>query len=133
MLSCSEHIPDQHEQLYLDTADSLKLYKDFSIIQSQLDTNEMVSDYLVLTFDEFKEKHDVDSESLDVLSKSLQTTIEISKTLQSIEDNTLKIEALERSIIDTEEETDYSFNSTKENAFEAASDTSFEVQVMMAK
>ena len=36
VFGCSEHIPDKHEQLYLDTADSLKLYENLPYLKKEL-------------------------------------------------------------------------------------------------
>jgi len=134
ILGCSESRPNKQEQRYLDTADSLKRYADLPDVKAQLDTSEMIKDIVELSFDEFKNKYDVDDNGVDVFSLSVLTTIEIAKTFQSIEESIMDIESLNldeiRSDFDTISD-DYSFNKGKElsldrDKVESGSDSEFE-------
>lgn len=83
MFSCSEHIPDKHEQLYLDTADSLKLYENLPYLKKELIKNEKARDVLELDYIEFKEKHDWNDEEMQVFADIIQGHVSIAKTLSS--------------------------------------------------
>lgn len=136
IISCSNNVPNEHEQLYLDTADSLQLYHDLTTIQSELDSAGEMQDYLSLTFEEFKKKYKADDAAVDLISKSLQITIDLAKVLQSIENNKLKIESLKSIDLDTIDlkQEDYSFNRVREIGFsDSLSDDNQVIQVMMAK
>lgn len=83
--SCSEHIPSEHEQAYLDTADSLSLYENVPYMEKELISNEKARDYLKLDYEEFKEKHEMTDAEMDVLSEIMQGHVDIARMLNSIE------------------------------------------------
>lgn len=83
--SCSEHIPSKHEQAYLDTSDSLALYKNVPYLEKELISNEKASDYLKLDYDAFKEKHAMTDAEMDVLAEIMQGHVDIARMLNSTE------------------------------------------------
>ena len=132
ILSCSVNTPNKHEQLYTDTADSLKLYKDLSFVQSQMDSVVVMKDYLSLTFEEFKKKHNADDLTIDAMSTSLQTTMDIAKTFQLIEENMFDIDSMMALDVDsTITDTTYSFNHIKEIGNHSNVDSLIEILLMM--
>lgn len=80
---CSEHVPDKHEQLYLDTVDSLKLYQNMPYLTKELAGNEKARDLLELDYIEFKEKHDWNDKEMEVFADIIQGHVNIAKTLSS--------------------------------------------------
>ena len=82
-LGCSEHVPDKHEQLYLDTVDSLKLYQNMPYLTKELVGNEKARDLLELDYIEFKEKHDWNDKEMEVFVDIIQGHVRIAKTLES--------------------------------------------------
>lgn len=87
MLSCSEHIPNKHEQLYLDTGDCLKIYQDMPYLKKELAGNEKARDVLALDYADFKEKHNWDDDEMEVFASIIQGHVSISKTLNSFNSN----------------------------------------------
>jgi hypothetical protein len=84
VLACSDHIPNEHEQYYLDTADSLSLYKDVTYMKKQLEVNEKARDYMSIGFDEFKEKYDMIDDEMNVLSDLMQGHVDLARMLNSM-------------------------------------------------
>ena len=84
LFGCSERIPNKYEQLYLDTTDSLRLYKDVNYLKKEFESSEKARDYLTLDFEEFKEKHDLTDEEMEILSKIMQGHVDIARLLNSM-------------------------------------------------
>lgn len=83
ILSCSEPIPNEHEQRYLDAVDSLKLYQTTSYLQKEIAANPKTQDLLDLSYADFKEKYNWNDEEMDVFSDIVQGHVSIAKTLES--------------------------------------------------
>lgn len=83
LFGCSEHIPNKHEQLYLNTVDSLELYQNAPYLQKEIAGNEKARDLLELDYEDFKEKYDWNDEEMDVFAKVIQGHVSIAKTLES--------------------------------------------------
>ena len=58
MSSCSEHVPTKNEQLFLDAADSLRIYQTAPYLQLELAGNQKARDLLEMDYEDFKEKHE---------------------------------------------------------------------------
>lgn len=85
VFSCSEPIPSKHERAYIDTCDSLGLYKNVPYLEKELISNEKASDYLKLDYEAFKEKHEMTDAEMDVLAEIMQGHVDIARMLNSIE------------------------------------------------
>ena len=96
MFGCSEHIPNKHEQLYLDTADSLNLYKDYPYIQKEFKANQMARDFTELNFIDFKEKHEMSNAEMKVLAKIMQGHINIAKTINSVNADARQLDEIDQ-------------------------------------
>lgn len=84
MLSnCSEHIPSKNEQLYLDAADSLRLYKDVPYMKKEIAGHETTRDLLKMDYEDFKEKHDWNDEEIEVFVDIIQGHVSIAKLTDS--------------------------------------------------
>lgn len=81
--NCSESIPNEHEQRYLDAVDSLKLYQTTSYLQKEIAANEKTQDLLDLSYYDFKEKYNWNDQEMDVFSDIVQGHVRIAKTLDS--------------------------------------------------
>jgi len=84
---CSEHVPDKHEQLYLDTADSLRAYQSTSYLQKELAANEKARDLLEMEYEDFKAKHDWNDEEVEVFSDIILGHVRIAKVMESFDLN----------------------------------------------
>jgi hypothetical protein len=84
LIGCSEHVPNKHEQLYLNTADSLKLYQDLSYLRKELKANQKAQDFLELDFSDFKKKHNLTNSEMKVLEETMQGHINVAKTIDLV-------------------------------------------------
>ena len=80
---CSEHIPDEHEQRYLDAADSLTLYQNAPYLQKELAGNQKARDLLTLNYVDFKEKYDWNDHEMEEFAEIIQGHVSIAKNLES--------------------------------------------------
>lgn len=88
MSSCSEYIPSQEEQAYINTADSLQHYQNIPYLQKQLISNEKARDLMKLDYEEFKEKHHWNDEEMDVFYDIIKGHLSIAKMLDSFNTRT---------------------------------------------
>lgn len=79
--SCSEHIPTKSEQFYLDAADSLKLYHNFTYLKKQLASSEKTRDLLKMDYVDFKQKHNWNDDEMEVFANVIQGHVSIAKTI----------------------------------------------------
>lgn len=84
MSSCSEHIPNKHEQRYLDAIDSLKMYRTAPYLEKELAANEKTRDLLELSYEDFKDKYDWNDEEMDVFSDIIQGHVQVAKLLDRV-------------------------------------------------
>ena len=83
VLSCSEHVPDKYEQLYINAGDSLKLYQSAPYLQKELAGNQKARDLLTLDYLEFKKKYDWNDLEMEELAEIIQGHVSIARNLQS--------------------------------------------------
>lgn len=84
-LSCTQSVPSKYEQTYLNTSDSLQLYKNVSYIEKELISKEKARDFLKIDFDAFKEKHEMTDLEMEVLCEVMQGHVDIARMMNSME------------------------------------------------
>ena len=85
MSSCSERVPSQNERLYLDAADSLKIYQTAPYLQRELAGNQKARDLLEMDYEDFKEKHELNDEEVQVFIEIVYGHISVAKLADSYE------------------------------------------------
>ena len=85
MSSCSEHVPTKNEQLFLDAADSLRIYQTAPYLQRELAGNQKARDLLEMDYEDFKEKHEWNDEEVQAFIEIMYGHISVSKLADSYE------------------------------------------------
>jgi hypothetical protein len=83
MSSCSEHVPTKNEQLFLDAADSLRIYQTAPYLQRELAGNQKARDLLEMDYDDFKKKHGWNDEEVQAFIEIMYGHISVAKLTDS--------------------------------------------------
>lgn len=82
ILGCSGNVPpNEHEQLYLDTTDSLRRYKNVEYMKGILAKSDEMRDHLILNFQEFKAKYNLTDGEMEVADAIYSVHIDVASSL----------------------------------------------------
>ncbi len=88
LYSCSEQVHSKQEQFYIDTADSLRLYKDLPYLSKELRANEKAQDFLELNFHDFRKKYNITNTEMKALIEAIHGHISVAKTIDFVNTHT---------------------------------------------